>query len=70
MTPTHLTTHHTAHLVSEGTQSAVRIVRMLGRQPMGLGLEAVPFRRHDRPRFASLRSSPDAARLRRFNGAV
>lgn len=44
MMPAHNTRHHTAHRASEGTQSAVRILRMRGRRVVGSAAERLPMR--------------------------
>lgn len=44
MMPAHTTSHHTANHVSEGAQSAVRILRMQGRRVVGSAAERLPMR--------------------------
>ena len=51
MNATQATRHHTAHLPSEGTQSAVRILRMTGKHQVASALELLPIRTAVRPRF-------------------
>lgn len=48
------TTRRAPQRPSEGTDSAVRIVRMLDRRAMAMALEATPFRAVARPTFVRL----------------
>ncbi|MFN3494540.1 MAG: hypothetical protein ACK40L_08545 [Hydrogenophaga sp.] len=50
------TPRRTPLLASEGTHSAVRIVRMLDRRAVAVALEAAPFRAVARPTFVCLPS--------------
>lgn len=49
-----VTTSRVPQQASEGTDSAVRIVRMLDRRAMAMALETAPFRAMARPTFVRL----------------
>lgn len=51
MQANHNTEHHTACRASEGTQSAVRILRMQGRRVVGSAAECLPMRADARLNF-------------------